>query len=622
MLIPNAIVTIMLIAIIAMSLFLFRGFKKGNNKLVHKLYFLVTVTVITWMLSVIAANFTDPSNERQLRILDACAYIGGAFAPMFCLLIALTLSRNYEKLPPRYWLLAIIPVITNIVAWTDPLCHLLYKNFSVYSSKIVFGPYIYVSAAFSYFCLVMSICLMVGHAIRMKKKLIEQQAFLFCAGSIIPGIVNLVGTLKLADLTIAATPLAFIATVVLHGFAIYHYHMLDIKPIAMQKVLDWISDCYLVTDDHCEILDCNAAFEKIFAQYGMVRGRRLEECVKQEDIENKTVVYNLLSASASCRESLSTISFEQSAFYDKQKLYFMVDFIPLIVENALEGFVAIFKDVTKLRDGMQRLHDSQARLMEQERLASLGQMAGGLAHNLKTPIMSIAGSSAAIDNLIDECVASIGDDEVTEEDYREIYFEIRDWLSKMRDACAYMSDIITAVKGQAANIIMDTDSDFSPDELMKRVSLLLRHELQQTACRLEVVDETDCDVRIHGDINSLVQVVNNLVTNAAFAMQPKGGGVITARFAFGETGLCLTVEDHGTGIAPDVKERLFCQMVTNKGTQGTGLGVYISNTVIKAKFNGRMWAEDNKDGGAIFGLEISPDYYTCDDGLAQEARTT
>ncbi len=609
----------MFVAIVAMIVFLLRGLRKGSYKLIHRLYFFVTITIIIWMIGVIAANFVDPSNEEMLRICDAITYIGGAFAPMFSLLISLTFTQNLEKLPRKYYLFFILPVVTNFVAWTNPFHLLLYKHFSVYGSDVVFGPYIYITGTFSYICMLFSIYFMARYALEMKQKLITQQAVLFCVGSLIPSVVNVLATAKTFNLSIAATPLGFIATVVLHGYAIYHYHMLDIKPIAMQKVLDWISDCYLVTDDRGRIIDCNKPFEKIFAQYGMTRGKRLEECVNAEDIENKTVVYNLLAATASCRESLSVLSFEQSAFMGKQKLYFMVDVTPLIVDGMLEGFVAIFKDVTRLRDGMQRLHDSQARLMEQERLATLGQMVGGLAHNLKTPIMSISGSSAAIDNLVDECAASIGDKEVTEEDYREIYFEMRDWLSKMRDACAYMSDIINAVKGQAANISQDAQVDFTADELMKRVSLLLRHELQRTSCSLEVVNETGEELRVHGDVNSLVQVVNNLVSNAAFAMQDKGGGTIIVRFFIVEGNLRLTVEDRGSGIAPDVRNRLFRQMITNKGTQGTGLGVYISNTVIKAKFGGRMWAEDNPGGGAVFGLEIPPEYYSKTERIQQEA---
>lgn len=609
----------MLIAVTAMVVFLTYGIRNGNHKLIHKLYFLVTAAVIIWMLAVVAANFTDPEKEELLRAFDSLTYIGVAFAPVFSLLISLVFTKGCERLPKKYYWLFVLPLITNIVVWTNPLHHLHYRTFSLYGSTVEFGPYIYVSALYSYFCIFLAVIIMARYARIVKRRLIGQQAILFCMGSLIPGIVNLASVLKLFDLNIAATPLASVCTVAMHGYAIYHYHMLDIKPIAMQKVLDWISDCYLVTDERGTIVDCNAAFERIFAPYGMARGRRLDDCVQAEDIENKTVVYNLLAGTASCRESLSTISFEQSAFMSKQKLYFMVDLTPLMVDGILEGFVIIFKDVTRLREGMQRLHDSQSRLMEQERLASLGQMVGGLAHNLKTPIMSISGSSAAIDNLIDECVASMRDEEVTEEDYREIYFEMREWLSKMRDACAYMSDIITAVKGQAANISADSRDDFTAEELMKRVRLLLRHELQRAACRLEVVDETGGDLRVHGDINSLVQVVNNLVSNAAAAMQPKGGGKIIVRFVLFEGSLRCTVEDGGVGIAPDVKSRLFRQMITNKGAQGTGLGVYISNTVIKAKFGGRMWADDNPGGGAIFGLEIPPEYVTRGGGFAQEA---
>ena len=617
--VSDSIVTIMIIAIAAMLSFMIRGIKKGNLKLIHRLYFGVTGVVAIWMLSVVVADIAAPTDIDVLWICDCFAYIGGAFAPVFSLLIALTFTKNLDKFPRKYIWFFVIPLITNIVAWTNPLHHLLYENFSVYSRDIVFGPYIYISGAYSYMCTVTSIIMMIIYAARSRKKLIAQQAMLFCAGSFIPGIVNLVGTLKLADLSMAATPLGFIATVVLHGYAIYHFHMLDIKPIAMQKVLDWISDCYLVTDEHALILDYNKAFQTMFSQFGMIRGKKLSECAINGDGESHNAVYNLISAVNGCGESGSTVSFEQPVFLGKQKFYYMVEIAPLVVEESPEGYVAIFKDVTKLREGMQRLQDSQSRLMEQERLASLGQMVGGLAHNLKTPIMSISGSSAAIENLIDECVLSLGDPEVTSEDYSEIYFEMREWLSKMRDACAYMSDIITAVKGQAANISENDVGDFTVDEMMKRVGLLLRHELQRTCSTLEVVNETGGVARIHGDINSLVQVVNNLVSNAAFAQQPNGGGEIITRFCLSEGGLRCTVEDRGTGISPDVKDRLFRQMITNKGTLGTGLGVYISNTVIKAKFGGRMWADDNPGGGAVFGFEIPYEYVTLMDKHEQEA---
>lgn len=68
------------------------------------------------------------------------------------------------------------------------------------------------------------------------------------------------------------------------------------------------------------------------------------------------------------------------------------------------------------------------------------------------------------------------------------------------------------------------------------------------------------------------------------------------------------MRDRGAGIPQEIKPHLFKQMVTSKGSNGTGLGVFISNSVIKGKFEGRMWVEDNPGGGAIFGIGIPIDH--------------
>lgn len=132
-----------------------------------------------------------------------------------------------------------------------------------------------------------------------------------------------------------------------------------------------------------------------------MKSRYLSDSVKKEDVYKKTAIYNLLTAVTSSREACSTISYEQAVTIDTgegtRKNYYVVDVTPLYIKEILSGFVVIFKDVTQLKLSMQQLQDSQARMMEQERLASLGQMIGGLAHNLKTPIMSISGCISAVE---------------------------------------------------------------------------------------------------------------------------------------------------------------------------------------------------------------------------------
>jgi C4-dicarboxylate-specific signal transduction histidine kinase len=281
-----------------------------------------------------------------------------------------------------------------------------------------------------------------------------------------------------------------------------------------------------------------------------------------------------------------------------------VDVSPLEVNGQISGFAVLFKDITQLRESMQKLQDSQQRMMEQERLAFLGQMIGGLAHNLKTPIMSISGCIVAAENLVEECEESLEDPQVTEEDFREIYGEIRDWFSKVKESTAYMSDIITAIKGQAANISTDEKSTFTIEEMLKRSMLLMRHELLNSGCRIKINVDQSKEISLQGDINNLIQVLDNLLSNAIFAEKQVGGGEIEIEINHDAEKLHIAVKDGGPGLSPSVKEKLFKTMVTSKGAMGTGLGLYISNAVIRGKFNGNMWVQDRTGGGCIFGISI------------------
>jgi len=112
------------------------------------------------------------------------------------------------------------------------------------------------------------------------------------------------------------------------------------------------------------------------------------------------------------------------------------------------------------------------------------------------------------------------------------------------------------------------------------------------------------DIILNGDVNNLIQVLNNLISNAVYAQKQKGGGQIVLGVEKDEENLNIYVKDTGPGVEPRVRDRLFREMITSKGTQGTGLGLYISNAVVRGKFGGTMWLKDNPGGGSIFGLSI------------------
>ena len=611
--ISNLSVGIFITSIVAMVIFIVKMSRQREIKLIHKIYMILSAALVVWLISIIALKFTAPDNMQMLAAWEALSYLGATIAPVMAVDITLAFTRGWEKISKWTYLLLVIPVITNIIVWTNPLHNLFYINFSLNINEVEFGPWFYINAAYVFICMAYAVIAIIRFAVSSRTNLYLKQAIFFSVGNLLPIVVNIVALTQVTSLSIAATPLAFLGTIIFHGIAIYRLHLLDIKPIAMQQVLNQISDCYLITGENGLILGYNEPFmELIGRQNGIAENRRLQDCLNDEDIENKTSIYNLLTSIDSCRRTASPINFEQAINQEDEdgwrKLHFIVEVNPLVVKDEIGGFIAIYKDVTKLRESMKKLQDSQVTLMEQERLASLGQMLGGLAHNLKTPIMSIAGSAAALNNLVAEASVSIDDPEVTVEDFNEIHGEMQDWLQKVRDACSYMSDIITAVKGQAGSMDLAEFVDFSIEDTIKRVSLLLRHELIGGKCKLVtriLIPEVDKrDILIHGDINNLVQVINNMVSNAVYAQKADGKHEIEISVDSDNDYLYIRVKDWGEGIKPEIKARLFRQMVTNKGNKGTGLGVYISYAVIRGKFGGDIELTDNPEGGSIFSIKI------------------
>ena len=583
-------------------------YSRKHQYLLHRLYLFLMWDYALWAVIMLLMWLTPPNRVDLLQLLDGFSYLGTAISP-FYLLICYTFTKSADKLPKWSLIPFVVPILAFLICLTNDWHHLQYQVFSVIRSEIVFGPFVFISGASGYICVVASMILLVNFARHNPSRLYIGQCAMLAIGGLCPFLVSILSTFSGLNFSIAATPLSFSFLVLFNGIAIYRLNLLDITPVATQHVLDWISDCYLILSPSGLIISYNKPFAAVFAsRYGIMENRYLKDCVKEEDISKKTAIYNIMTAVDACREAQTTISYEQSVVLNRngsvQKSYYVTDVSQLIINDKPAGFVVIFKDITQLKKSMQQLQDSQSRMMEQERFAFLGQMIGGLAHNLKTPIMGISGCISAADTLIDECLDSLDDPNVNQDDYREIYGEMRDWFQKIMESTAYMSDIITAIKGQATTVSASNTSLFTVDELIKRTTLLMRHELLSSGCTLTTEYKNPANVTLHGDINNLVQVLGNLVTNAIYAQKQVGGGCITIGVEQEDGSIKIYVRDTGPGIPPSVRHRLFREMATSKGAQGTGLGLYISNAVVHGKFNGTMWCEDNPGGGAIFGMTI------------------
>ena len=249
---------------------------------------------------------------------------------------------------------------------------------------------------------------------------------------------------------------------------------------------------------------------------------------------------------------------------------------------------------------IEEIQNNQEILMEKERLATLGQMVGGIAHNLKTPIMSISGASEGLKDLITEYDKSIENSAVTIADHHDIAKDMKNWVEKIDNYTEYMSDIITAVKGQAVTLSNQEIVSFTINELVKRVQILMKHELKHSLINLNINMNVDENLTLNGDINSLVQVLNNLISNAIQAYNGSENENIDLDLNMEDNNLVISVTDYGSGIPESVQEKLFKEMITTKGKNGTGLGLFMSYSNIRAHFNGNMRFESEVGKGTTF----------------------
>lgn len=279
--------------------------------------------------------------------------------------------------------------------------------------------------------------------------------------------------------------------------------------------------------------------------------------------------------------------------------------LPVTSNDEIGDLVIALNQVQDLnRSQVAQIRDNQDKLMEKERLASLGQLIGGIAHNMKTPIMSISGAAEGLSDLIKEYDSSIGDPEVTNSDHHDIAKDMSVWVKKIKEYTEYMSDIITAVKGQAVTFTDAQAETFTVEEFIKRVDILMRHELKNALITMNVQVDVDPNLTLTGNINSLVQVIDNMVSNAIQAYNGKTNETIELKVQKERDKLVISVIDHAGGMPKEVSDKLFKEMITTKGKNGTGLGLFMSYSNIRAHFNGNITVQSVEGSGTTFKIYL------------------
>ncbi len=591
---------IALLVTVFLEIVVFYYIKKRGNKRSQlvKSFEYTMLCMMLWCISLIVQILIiNYASVDYAVYVDYFTYLPVVLTPVALFFVSYIFAKGKIHFKKWYLLLFIVPCITLGVLWTNDIHHLFYSNYSLLSGDAEFGPYFYVHSLYTYGLFLVDIIILLRASVK-KSSMLSKQSLLILFGALIPIIVNVAGMLFFSY-NIYVTPISFIVTIFLFGVAILRYNFLSVAPIALKKVVDQMSDLYLVLNQDCIISDCNKPFEQIFkVNKNFLIGKNLF------DLNISKVIQSTKGSLVDCIKNAKKEEkvFRLEISLSGSEKHYNVEISGIYEDKQCIGILILFKDITQHLIDMHNLEKNQNTLMERERLASLGQMIGGIAHNLKTPIMSIAGAADGLEDLITEYKESIDDPEVTREDHHAIANDMSSWLSKIRTYDSYMSDVITAVKGQAVNMNDEKPILFTVKELLNRVNILMKHELKNALVTLNIDYKVSEETQILGNINSLVQVLNNLISNAIQSYNGKPNQTIDLIIDSKNNKLIISVVDHGCGISKEVQDKLFSQMITTKGQKGTGLGLFMSYSTIKGHFGGDMNFESEVGKGTRFNI--------------------
>ena len=592
---------LLVISTLSIILLIFNIIRKRPLSQLQYAFTSLLVNILIISVGVISQLVCTTVGNVEPIIFENFIYIGTCLLPVSLFFVAIIFKNTKIRFKKRYLLLFVIPLLTLIILYTNKYHHLFYKMYSSNLNEMIYGPYFYVHTIYTYGLLLISMGIMINSSFK-NSGAFSKQTVLIVIGTAFPILINVLGTLKIYDMNVCFTPISFSIATIFYTFAILKFNFLKITPIALQKIVDRISDGYVVLDESNTVIDFNKTFLDIFKL--SPEEIRSEDFIKflQKKNMNKRTVSKIEKELKRANEAEVTITFEQHFSYIKK--YFKIEITPINIDNTSLGTIFLLKDITQHKQDMETIRNNQDVLMERERLASLGQLIGGIAHNLKTPIMSIAGATEALEELIKEYDESIDDPLVNSQDHHDIAKDMESWIPKIRAHIEYMSDIITTVKGQAVALSNDKTMSFTIGELIKRVNILMKHELKNAYIYLNILMKTDENLVLKGDVNALVQVLNNMITNAIQAYNGVRDKNIELEVNKKGNDIIISLTDYAGGLPKEVQDKLFKEMVTTKGKNGTGLGLYMSYSNIRARFGGDITYRTEEGKGTTFSIII------------------
>jgi len=523
---------------------------------------------------------------EQMKFLVNFEYLGIVSLPISWFLFCIELSGKGKWLrkTSNKLLIAIVPVITLLLLFTNDLHHLHYRNLEIdYSGSF---PTLKITPGIAYyiFTFYFYILLAIGNYLLIKKfsksdSVYRKQNRVIIIAALLPWLANFSYQIGLRPvINLDLTPFAFLVTVVMIFIAIYRFELFDILPIAREKVLELMQDAFIVLDEQQRIIDYNSAFTKYSSSFksGELTGKTIKDV-----LPNQYQLIKFLDKHHSGK--IEMLVETADGLFDLE-----VD-IRFLNESKLNhnAIIIKFQDLTNLRiealkskqqaDELQRLNQLK------DRIFSI------MAHDLRGPLLNLA-----------EVLKMTSDDTISAEEFKFLSPTLTKDIS-------YTTDLLENILHWSRSQLKGYSINKELFDLNKLIASEINYHFKSASIKkIEIIQDIEDSLIAFADLLMMQMVIRNLLTNAIKFCHSNCYIELSASYLNNEY-ISLIIKDNGVGIAPENLQRIFNgENVSSRGTQnekGTGIGLMVCWDFM-ARNEGTIAIKSEVEKGTIFNLQI------------------
>ncbi len=280
-----------------------------------------------------------------------------------------------------------------------------------------------------------------------------------------------------------------------------------------------------------------------------------------------------------------------------------------IIIKGIVSYLLTLTDINERKHSQKALSSLNEQLIHAEKLASIGQLSAGIAHEINNPVGYIRSNLDVLDDYFTPLRTYIdltkspdkiatAQDFYQQEDLDFILKDISPLISSTLEGASRVSKIIKDL-GNYAHVDDKLPEAISVDELIEKSLTLVANELKY---KVEITKRLEANVDVAGFPQKLLQVFINMLVNASHAIESKGNVCISSSVKDQEVNICF--EDDGSGIAQENLKNIFDPFFTTKPVgKGTGLGLHIVRSIIE-DHGGHIDVSSKIGQGSIFTIYL------------------